>query len=122
MSAGPAARIIGNWTVDFPRPRDASKASSKSFQELHKEIWSDLKAEVFKGYAQPKERQRFPVLESLYTVGPMDGRTYHIVVAGTHRHCRACRVNLAAEALAVRETVVEAPCGGRLRSPGQARR
>jgi NitT/TauT family transport system ATP-binding protein len=52
MSAGPAARIIGDWTVALPRPRDIAEVKlEQAFQELHREIWAVLKAEVLKGYA-----------------------------------------------------------------------
>jgi len=52
LSAGPAARIIGDWTVALPRPRDIAEVKhEKAFQELHREIWAVLKAEVLKGYA-----------------------------------------------------------------------
>jgi NitT/TauT family transport system ATP-binding protein len=52
MSAGPAARIIGDWSVALPRPRDIAEARhEKAFQDLHREIWAVLKAEVLKGYA-----------------------------------------------------------------------
>jgi NitT/TauT family transport system ATP-binding protein len=51
MSAGPAARIIGDWTVALSRPRDIAEVKhEKTFQELHREIWAVLKAEVLKGY------------------------------------------------------------------------
>jgi NitT/TauT family transport system ATP-binding protein len=53
MSAGPAARIIGNWTVPLPRPRDISEVKlERAFHELHREIWEALKDEVMKGYQQ----------------------------------------------------------------------
>jgi NitT/TauT family transport system ATP-binding protein len=53
MSAGPAARIIGDWRVPLPRPRDISEVKlDPVFHELHREIWHKLKAEVIKGYAQ----------------------------------------------------------------------
>jgi NitT/TauT family transport system ATP-binding protein len=53
MSAGPGARIIGNWRVPLPRPRDIFEVRlSSEFHVLHREIWSVLKAEVLKGYAQ----------------------------------------------------------------------
>jgi NitT/TauT family transport system ATP-binding protein len=53
MSAGPAARIIGDWTVALPRPRDMAEIKvERAFQDLHREIWGMLKAEVVKGYAQ----------------------------------------------------------------------
>ena len=51
MSAGPAARIIGNWTVPLPRPRDIGEVKlDRAFHELHREIWEALKDEVMKGY------------------------------------------------------------------------
>jgi sulfonate transport system ATP-binding protein len=53
MSAGPAARIIGDWKVALPRPRDIAEVKIEpAFQDLHREIWATLKAEVLKGYAQ----------------------------------------------------------------------
>ena len=53
MSAGPAARIIGDWRVPLSRPRDISEVKlERSFHELHREIWNVLKDEVLKGYAQ----------------------------------------------------------------------
>jgi NitT/TauT family transport system ATP-binding protein len=53
MSAGPSARIIGDWRVNLPRPRDISEVRmEKDFHALHREIWSVLKDEVMKGYAQ----------------------------------------------------------------------
>jgi NitT/TauT family transport system ATP-binding protein len=53
MSAGPCARIIGDWRVPLPRPRDIFEARlDKEFHALHREIWAVLKAEVMKGYAQ----------------------------------------------------------------------
>jgi NitT/TauT family transport system ATP-binding protein len=53
MSAGPSARIIGDWRVQLPRPRDIMEVRlAKEFHSLHREIWSVLKDEVLKGYAQ----------------------------------------------------------------------
>jgi NitT/TauT family transport system ATP-binding protein len=53
MSAGPAARIIGDWKVALPRPRDIAEVKiERAFHDLHREIWAVLKAEVLKGYAQ----------------------------------------------------------------------
>jgi len=53
MSAGPGARIIGDWQVQLARPRDIFETRLKpEFHDLHKEIWSVLKGEVMKGYAQ----------------------------------------------------------------------
>jgi NitT/TauT family transport system ATP-binding protein len=53
MSAGPSARIIGDWKVTLARPRDIFETRLRpEFHDLHKEIWSVLKDEVMKGYAQ----------------------------------------------------------------------
>jgi NitT/TauT family transport system ATP-binding protein len=53
MSAGPAARIIGAWTVPIKRPRDIADIKYEpAFRELHRDIWHQLKAEVLKGYTQ----------------------------------------------------------------------
>jgi sulfonate transport system ATP-binding protein len=53
MSAGPAARIIGDWRVPLARPRDIGEIKlDHAFHELHRDIWHMLKAEVIKGYAQ----------------------------------------------------------------------
>ena len=56
MSAGPSARIIGDWRVGLPRPRDITEVRlDKEFHRLHREIWGVLKAEVLKGYAQSSQ-------------------------------------------------------------------
>jgi len=53
MSAGPAARIIGDWPVPLARPRDIAEVKLEpAFHRLHRDIWQTLKAEVLKGYAQ----------------------------------------------------------------------
>jgi NitT/TauT family transport system ATP-binding protein len=53
MSAGPGARIIGDWRVPLERPRDILEIRmEKDFHALHREIWSVLKDEVMKGYVQ----------------------------------------------------------------------
>jgi NitT/TauT family transport system ATP-binding protein len=53
MSAGPAARIIGDWRVPLARPRDISEVKlDPAFHALHREIWHTLKEEVLKGYAR----------------------------------------------------------------------
>ena len=53
MSAGPAARIIGEWSVPIARPRDISEVKlDPAFHDLHREIWQVLKDEVMKGYMQ----------------------------------------------------------------------
>jgi len=53
MSAGPSSRIIGDWRVPLARPRDIFEVRlDKEFHSLHREIWSVLREEVMKGYAQ----------------------------------------------------------------------
>ncbi|WP_102223484.1 ABC transporter ATP-binding protein [Acidimangrovimonas sediminis] len=51
MSAGPAARIIGDFPITLARPRDISEIKlMPEFQTLHRDIWHMLKAEVLKAY------------------------------------------------------------------------
>ncbi|HLL27037.1 MAG TPA: ABC transporter ATP-binding protein [Xanthobacteraceae bacterium] len=53
MSAGPNARIIGDWNISLPRPRDTMDVKlAPAFHEIHREIWVRLKEEVEKTYAQ----------------------------------------------------------------------
>jgi NitT/TauT family transport system ATP-binding protein len=56
LSAGPAARPIGEFAIDLPRPRDVAEVRvAPRFIDLHKAIWDVLRAEVLKGYAQQKQ-------------------------------------------------------------------
>ncbi len=51
MSAGPAARLVGEFPVSLPRPRDIAEIRlDPAFHRLHKEIWSHLRVEVQKTY------------------------------------------------------------------------
>ena len=53
MSAGPAAGIIGDFTVSLPRPRDIAEVRLEpTFHHIHKEIWASLRVEVQKAYSQ----------------------------------------------------------------------
>jgi NitT/TauT family transport system ATP-binding protein len=57
MSAGPSARVIGDWRVKLSRPRDIAEIKlDPAFHDLHREIWQMLKSEVIKGYAQAEGR------------------------------------------------------------------
>lgn len=57
MSAGPASRLIGEFTIDIPRPRDVAEIkTTERFIELHAAIWAQLRDEVLKGYAQQLEK------------------------------------------------------------------
>ena len=53
LSAGPAARIVGEYAIDLERPRDVAEIRmTDRFLALYRAIWRDLKAEVQKSYAQ----------------------------------------------------------------------
>lgn len=57
MSAGPSSRIIGDWRVSLPRPRDIAEVKlDPAFHDLHRDIWNMLREEVVKGYAQAEGR------------------------------------------------------------------
>lgn len=57
LSAGPAARPIGEYEIDLPRPRDVAEIRHTArFVELHDQIWRAMKDEVLKGYQQTKNR------------------------------------------------------------------
>lgn len=57
LSAGPAARLIGDYPIDLPRPRDVAEIRlTDRFVELYRRIWADLRAEVHKAYDQQAER------------------------------------------------------------------
>jgi sulfonate transport system ATP-binding protein len=52
MSAGPASQIIGDYSIDLGRPRDASEIRLlPRFHALHKAIWTQLRDEVMRAYA-----------------------------------------------------------------------
>ena len=52
MSAGPSGRVIGEFAIDLPRPRDVAEIRlTQRFVELHKLIWQALRDEVQKAYA-----------------------------------------------------------------------
>ena len=57
LSAGPGARLIGEYRVDLPRPRDVAEIRlTPGFLALHRLIWADLREEVLKAYAQSQNR------------------------------------------------------------------
>ena len=52
MSAGPESRMIGEFPIDLPRPRDVAEIRlTPRFVELHRLIWQALRDEVQKAYA-----------------------------------------------------------------------
>ncbi|MGQ0550534.1 MAG: ABC transporter ATP-binding protein [Armatimonadota bacterium] len=57
LSSGPAARVIGDYTIDLSRPRDVSEVRlDRAFLEVYRTIWQHLHGEVKKAY----ERARAP--------------------------------------------------------------
>ena len=53
LSAGPASHPMGEFHIDLARPRDVAEVrTAPRFIELHNAIWSVLREEVLKGYAQ----------------------------------------------------------------------
>ena len=53
LSAGPAARPIGEFRIDLERPRDVAEVRvAPRFIELHRAIWAVLREEVLEGYRQ----------------------------------------------------------------------
>ncbi|MBL0424631.1 ABC transporter ATP-binding protein [Ramlibacter alkalitolerans] len=53
LSAGPATHPIGEFPIALPRPRDVAEIrGDPHFVQLHGRIWSVLREEVLKGYAQ----------------------------------------------------------------------
>jgi NitT/TauT family transport system ATP-binding protein len=53
LSAGPASRPIGEFSVDLERPRDVAEVRiAPRFIDLHQAIWDVLRAEVLEGYRQ----------------------------------------------------------------------
>ncbi|MFC7396730.1 ABC transporter ATP-binding protein [Chelatococcus sp. GCM10030263] len=57
MSAGPAATIVGDYSVPLSRPRDIGEIRAEpAFMDLHRAIWATLKLEVQKAYAQGEGR------------------------------------------------------------------
>lgn len=56
LSAGPASRPIGEFTIDLPRPRDVAEVRTlPRFVELHRAVWQVLRDEVLKAYRQQLE-------------------------------------------------------------------
>ena len=52
LSAGPAARIVGDFPVTLARPRDISEIRLEpQFHALYQQIWSCLRVEVQRAYA-----------------------------------------------------------------------
>ena len=56
MSAGPSARIIGDWRVPLARPRDIEQGRfDPRFTELYRAMWDDMRDEVLESYARARQ-------------------------------------------------------------------
>ncbi|MFN0317832.1 MAG: ABC transporter ATP-binding protein [Burkholderiales bacterium] len=55
LSAGPAARFVGEFKVDLARPRDVSEIRlDPQFIKIYGEIWDCLREQVLKAYQQQR--------------------------------------------------------------------
>jgi NitT/TauT family transport system ATP-binding protein len=53
LSAGPASKLIADFAIDLPRPRDVAEIRhNAAFQQAHKQIWDVLRSEVLRAYRQ----------------------------------------------------------------------
>jgi NitT/TauT family transport system ATP-binding protein len=53
LSAGPGSRIIGDYLITLPRPRDVAEIRlDERFVRLHREVWQALRAQVQQALAQ----------------------------------------------------------------------
>lgn len=51
LSAGPASRVIGSYTIDLPRPRNLLDMKTDArFVEVYREIWARLRDEVVRSH------------------------------------------------------------------------
>ena len=81
MSAGPAARIIGNWRVPLPRPRDIAEIKADpAFHQLHREIWQTSEGRSDEGLRPDRRR-----------VGRCFGSSRAATIAAIARQCRSTR-------------------------------
>jgi len=52
FSAGPASRVIGDFKIPLPRPRDVAEIRlTEAFLKIHREIWGLLREEVMRAHA-----------------------------------------------------------------------
>ncbi|BAS26187.1 ABC transporter ATP-binding protein [Limnochorda pilosa] len=55
LSAGPAARVIGSYTVDLPRPRNVAEIRLEPrFVEIYRDIWEQLRGEVVRAHGRER--------------------------------------------------------------------
>ena len=56
MTAGPRARLKGDYRVDLPRPRNVVEARfMPGFSEIFERVWNDLREEVMASYARSRQ-------------------------------------------------------------------
>jgi NitT/TauT family transport system ATP-binding protein len=56
LAAGPGSRIVGDYRIDLPRPRDLTNIRvDPVFRDLYRSIWTILREEVLRSYAQQAE-------------------------------------------------------------------
>ncbi len=66
MSAGPAARIIGDWRVPLSRPRDIAEVKlDPAFHQLHRDIWQIAEGRGDEGLRADRRLSRSETLPSL---------------------------------------------------------
>ncbi|MGH2405791.1 MAG: ABC transporter ATP-binding protein [bacterium] len=57
LSSGPAARVIGDYPIELPRPRDVAEVRLDSgFMNIYRTIWQHLHGEVKKAYERTRAR------------------------------------------------------------------
>ena len=55
LSAGPASRVIAEFVIGLPRPRDAAEIRlTPAFQAIHREVWDCLRTEVLRAGMVPR--------------------------------------------------------------------
>jgi NitT/TauT family transport system ATP-binding protein len=55
LTAGPGARLKGDFAVDLPRPRNVIEARfTPGFNEVYERVWAGLREEVLASYASQK--------------------------------------------------------------------
>ena len=60
LSAGPGSKIIGEFNIDLPKPRDVAEIRNQPrFYELYQAIWTLLRNEVLKSYELQKQANKY---------------------------------------------------------------
>lgn len=57
MTAGPGARLKGDYRVDLPRPRNVVEARfMPGFAQVYERVWSELREEVLASYERSRQK------------------------------------------------------------------